>query len=66
MKQPSEHILLHFVISPTLADLITRILKYRSRRAGKPVTLSGYLRELILRDIRENYLKTRTRNRSAA
>lgn len=56
MKTP-QHLTLAFSATPQMADVLTRVLRIKSREKGKMVNLSSYIKELLIRDIEDNYLK---------
>ena len=56
--QDTQEVTLTFSASPKMADALVEVLKIKSRKRGKRIQLSGYIRELIIADIKRNYLKT--------
>lgn len=56
MKSP-QHLTLAFSATPQMADVLTRVLRIKSREKGEIVNLSSYIKELLIRDIEANYLK---------
>lgn len=55
--QDTQKVILTFSASTQMADVLVKVLKIKSRKKGKIIQLSGYIRELIIADIKRNYLK---------
>ena len=52
-----EEFTLTFTVTPKMSDALAKVLKIKSKELGSRVCLSLYIRELLISDIRENYLK---------
>lgn len=50
-----EPIKLTFAATPEMVDVIARILKIKSKQKGHVVTLSAYIKELMINDIQQNF-----------
>lgn len=55
--KPQRQLTLAFTATPQMADVLTRVLRLKSREKGTMVNLSSYIKELLIRDIEENYLR---------
>ncbi len=63
--QDTQKVTLTFSASSKMADVLVEVLKIKSRKKGKRIQLSGYIRELVIADIKRNYLKKPGKTRKA-